>query len=172
MEIRGKLSLMRSLDDERAVRLASGGIVDQNELARILARYASTRPEIEVIWLFGSQAEGTSRRTSDVDLAFQVVRPPAPEDEIGYRAARAREDEALVGFPVDVALLSSRLPVPLLWNVLRVPTVLYEKEPGQAATTGAFLRGLCRDEWPRTDRRWERAQQKLKGWSRHAANIP
>ncbi|HET6383492.1 MAG TPA: nucleotidyltransferase domain-containing protein [Armatimonadota bacterium] len=161
---------MRSEDDERAARLAAGRIIDRDELVSVLREYARARPEIQVIWLFGSQAEGAARRTSDLDLAFQVVPPPAAEDEIAYRAARARELEALLRVPVDAVLLSPALPVPLLWNILHTHTVVYEREPDQAATTGAFLRGVCRDEWPRLERRWERNRRELQKWAEDAPN--
>jgi len=154
---------MRSEYAEWAARQSAGGIVDPSTLAAALRDYASSRPEIQSIWLFGSQAQGVARSTSDLDLALQVWPAPSVVAEIEYRAERAREIETLLGIPVDVVLLSAALPLPLLWGILRTPRVVYEKHPGQAACTGTFLRGLCRDQWPRIERRWERTERWLNG---------
>src|SRR5438105_15021390 len=101
---RGRIDLMFRDEQERARRQAGGGPVDLEAARRKLAVYAAARPEIEAIWLFGSQARDQSRRSSDLDLAFQLSLRPPREEEVFYTAERAREIEILLDRPADVVL--------------------------------------------------------------------
>lgn len=159
-------------DAERAARLSAGAILDVAKVDPILAAYASSRQEIQAIWMFGSQVEGNARTTSDLDIALLLQPRPVSVEEPTYRAERERELEALAGLPVHVVLLSSNLPLALLWSIVRHPHVSYEREPGSAAAVGSYFRGLCRDQWPRLERRWARTDQWLKGLESHAAAGP
>lgn len=137
---------------ERARRRTAGGPVDLDAARSALAAYASARPEIEAIWLFGSQARNEPRRGSDLDLALQINPRVPREEEVFYTAARAREIEALLGTPVDVVLLSRDLPLPLAWEIIQSPRILFERKTGLTESFGSHLRGLCRDQWPRLER--------------------
>jgi predicted nucleotidyltransferase len=41
-----------------------------NEILKHITNYASEVDDIEVIWLYGSQAKGTSHSNSDIDIAM------------------------------------------------------------------------------------------------------
>ncbi len=153
---------------ERAERLAWGGPVDLARVGQLIREYAVARPEIDAIWLFGSQARAAARSGSDLDLALQLSTRPGPDSEIQYRGDRMRELESLLKHPVDVLVLSPELPLPLLWEILSRPLVLFEREPELAASYGTYLRGLCRDQWPRVERRWDRTRNWLEEQSEHA----
>lgn len=160
---------MRTSDEERAYRLATGRVISAGALSLLLQVYASGRPEIEAIWLFGSQAQGRARPTSDLDLAFQVTPRPVDAEELAYRSDRTRELEELLGIPVDAVILSPELPLPLLWEILHYPTVLFERAPEAALAYGSYLRGLCRDQWPRLTRRHERTRRWFESVTQHAS---
>lgn len=42
-------------------------------LQEALARWAATKPTIEVMYIFGSRAKGMARPSSDLDLAFDFI---------------------------------------------------------------------------------------------------
>jgi predicted nucleotidyltransferase len=141
--------------------VAAGAVLDLPTVTSILRDYTPGRPEIEAVWLFGSQRRQDARSTSDLDLALQVRPRPPVEREIADRAEWARELEARLRVSVDVVLLSPELPLPLLWEIVGHPAILYEKYPGVGASYGAYLRALCRDQWARLERRWERTRRWL-----------
>jgi predicted nucleotidyltransferase len=116
-------------------------------------------PQVQAVWLFGSYARGESRRTSDVDLAVMTEREAALDHS--HRSDLIDEAERLLAVPVEVVLLHADLPLPLLWEILSRPVLLYARDPEDAAAFASGLRGLVREDWPRLERRWERAMKWL-----------
>jgi len=41
-----------------------------NEILKHITNYASEVDDVEVIWLYGSQAKGTSHNNNDIDIAI------------------------------------------------------------------------------------------------------
>jgi len=83
--------------------------MDRAELADLVA---INIPEVELIYLFGSQADGTARPDSDIDLAFKSRVKIDPVD--CYRsaqeiAARVNRDVDLVDLDQAGALLAKEI---------------------------------------------------------------
>jgi predicted nucleotidyltransferase len=121
----------------------------RSELRALLAG----RPDILVALLFGSQARGTAREESDVDVAVLApgVDLVALAAELGARLQRT----------VDVVDLSDP-GVPLLEAVINDGELLCEGKPGAGATWRA--RALATLE---TDRPWFARMRDA--WLRHVA---
>lgn len=79
------------------------------------------RSDVELALLFGSQARGDARKTSDVDVA--LLGSQADLLEVGAQLSRAS------GLEVDVLSLADP-GVPLLDELLRDGIVLHEARPG------------------------------------------
>jgi uncharacterized protein len=99
------------------------GEADSLLVARLRAALAPF-DELRLALLFGSQARGTARAGSDVDLAVDA--PSALLGEIGGRVSEAVNTE------VDVVPLGEA-SIPLLRELIRSSTVVYEKTPGAGA---------------------------------------
>jgi predicted nucleotidyltransferase len=66
-----------------------------DEVRRILAQYLPSR----TVFAFGSRAAGTSRRTSDLDLAVEGAEPLSLDERVLIREAF---EESWLSFRVDV----------------------------------------------------------------------
>ncbi|RMG29119.1 MAG: nucleotidyltransferase domain-containing protein, partial [Gammaproteobacteria bacterium] len=86
----------------------------REDLASRLRPVFERHPEIEAVWLFGSQAEGRSRPDSDLDVA---VAADAPLDTAQKRALIEQLAEA-TGRPVDLVDLHTA-GEPLLGRLLQ-----------------------------------------------------
>lgn len=86
------------------------------EVAERLIRAFASHVEVAAAWLFGSQARGTARRESDVDVAVLFARDPAPT-LIGAGSDLAAELEHALGRPVDLVVLN-RASADLVHRVL------------------------------------------------------
>lgn len=77
------------------------------DLTQRLRLAVAARPEIRLVYLFGSTAAGTARPASDVDVAilFDELPAPATLDVLAERL------EAAVGRRVDVVVLNSASPL-------------------------------------------------------------
>lgn len=79
---------------------------------------------LDVLWVFGSEARGTARPDSDVDLAALFQRPPQ-----GLEIFDARTDlEALLHRDVDLVDLDQASPI-LGMQVLRYGRLLADRNP-------------------------------------------
>jgi predicted nucleotidyltransferase len=98
-----------------------------NGLEQRLADLLVTAPEEYVaVYLFGSQARGTAKEDSDVDLAFWRRSPSAPTlDEQPY--LYADQLSAALGKPVQLVELN-KAPPDLLHEVLRDGRVLLDRD--------------------------------------------
>jgi uncharacterized protein len=98
------------------------------------------RADVRVAVLFGSQARGTAREDSDVDVAVD-----APEADLLALGATLA---AAVGREVDVVALEDAT-IPLLEHLVRDGAVVHEGHPGDGALWRS--RALASLE---TDRPW------------------
>jgi predicted nucleotidyltransferase len=102
-------------------------------------------PEVRLALLFGSEARGTARRDSDVDVAVE-----APLAALSQVAAAL---SARLGVEVDVVRLETA-NIPLLEALISDGVVLHEAKPGAGALWRS--RALAQLE---TDRPWYRRQR-------------
>lgn len=94
------------------------------QLVKNLGSALSSFTELSLALLFGSQATGRADAKSDVDLA--VVAPESILPAISAKVSDA------VGREVDVVSLGDPT-IPLLRELIRDSSVVYEKVPGQGA---------------------------------------
>jgi uncharacterized protein len=89
-----------------------------------LERYLEQRKDLAFAFLFGSEARGTARKHSDIDLAVYFIPPQrAPvefEDEVYYPGEQEIWDalEALLHREVELLVLN-RAPAPVAAGALR-----------------------------------------------------
>ncbi len=56
-------------------------------LGQILSSYLQKKPEVKLVYLFGSQVSGLTNRLSDIDVAILVDKmPEGPSYPYGYKA--------------------------------------------------------------------------------------
>lgn len=100
------------------MRVVLGVEVDQEQLTAICDRYG-----IGELKIFGSQAQGTARPDSDIDILYTL----RPGRRLGWEIEQFADELAdLFGHPVDLVSLRSLHPL------LR-PSVLAEAQPVYAA---------------------------------------
>jgi predicted nucleotidyltransferase len=102
-------------------------------------------PEVRLALLFGSEARGTARTDSDVDVAVD-----APSTSLGQLAAAL---STRLGTEVDVVRLDTA-SIPLLEALIADGIVLHEAKPG----AGALWRSRVLAQLE-TDRPWYRRQR-------------
>lgn len=90
---------------------------------RVLAR----KYRLSLIVLFGSEAQGKGRPSSDVDLAVWVEKLMTPSKELSLFAELG---ECFPGRVADVALLNGASPL-LRFEVARTGKPLFEVRPGE-----------------------------------------
>jgi hypothetical protein len=90
---------------------------------------AAASEGVVAAYLFGSEARGEARPSSDVDLAVLFAQlPPAT---LAHPAVRlAGEMERRLGRPVDVVVLNTA-PVDLVHRVLRDGRLLLDRDPSR-----------------------------------------
>jgi len=98
-------------------------VLDPSQLQRIAERL-DARFGLDALWVFGSEARGTVRRPSDVDLAALFRRPPSKVELL-----EARDELAdLLGRDVDLLDLEQVSPI-LAMQVLRHGKLLVDTNP-------------------------------------------
>lgn len=110
-----------------------------------MAEVLATFPEVRLALLFGSEARGTARPDSDVDIAVD-----APSASLGQIAAAL---SSRLGAEVDVVGLGPA-SIPLLEALISDGIVLHETKPG----AGALWRSRVLAQLE-TDRPWFRRQR-------------
>jgi predicted nucleotidyltransferase len=83
-------------------------------------------PRVAAVYLFGSQARGTSRADSDVDLGI-LYRAKPPSTLLGQPFAEQVELSAAVGKPVDLVVMNTA-PADLVHRVLRDGQLLLDAD--------------------------------------------
>jgi uncharacterized protein len=113
-------------------------------LKEVLTRALGARPEVLDAYLFGSQARGDARPTSDVDVAVYVDRGLAGDPPYGYAAELTSVLMAALGCDrVDVVVLNDAPPL-LYHRVLRDGVRLVSREPrATAAREGRACSRYC-----------------------------
>jgi len=144
------------LDEDRRLATKNVTLAEIREAAR---EVAALHPAVEAVWLFGSYARGEQRPTSDVDFAVMTSQELARD--YNHSADLEEAFERRLGVPVDVVLLHTDLTLPLIWEALSHSQLLFARDPQDAHAFASGLRALVRDEWPRLERRWERARKRL-----------
>lgn len=86
--------------------------------------FAAHASGIDAVYLFGSQATGRAKATSDVDLGVLFSRPPEPALGNAPHRLEAELEERL-GQPVQLTPLNGA-PVDLVHRVLRDGRLLFE----------------------------------------------
>jgi predicted nucleotidyltransferase len=81
---------------------------------------------VDVLWLFGSEARGTARPGSDVDLAVLFHRRPTSPELL----SAASELTDLLDRPVEVVDLDRASPI-LAMQVLRYGRLLVDRKPAR-----------------------------------------
>lgn len=132
------------------------------ELIRRLETYYRAQPPVAAAYLFGSQARGTARPGSDVDVAV-LFRPSVPPlDRLDARVDQMRELEDLLGARVDVLDLREVSPV-LIHQVLRDGVLVYEADPSERLHFEVGARRRYFDQQYRHQRHLQAVLKALKG---------
>ena len=155
---------MRRWEEDRPLAARK---VERSEIEAAVLGLLERVPQVQAVWLFGSYARGEERRTSDVDLAVMTSRELAEDWEHLSDLRRVLED--LLPVPVDVVVLSPNRPLPLLWEILSRPVLLFARDPQGAEAFASGLRAMVREDWPRLERRWEKTRRWCEGLTR--ANV-
>jgi len=99
--------------------------LEPQQIAVQLAAYEQTRPEIAAVYLFGSQAKGTARASSDVDVGLLLADDFDLHRNYKYRLEQMMALATLLHKPVDVVILN-RAPLVLRHQVLKYGRCVYE----------------------------------------------
>lgn len=102
-----------------------GSKADEDLVTRLQASLAD-HPEVAAAWLFGSQARGTARPDSDLDLGL-LFREDPPPTLAGLRFDLRDELTEKLGRQVDLVVLNAA-PVDLIHRVLRDGLLLVEND--------------------------------------------
>jgi uncharacterized protein len=86
-------------------------------------------PEIEVIYFFGSRAQGRATTTSDADIGI-LLRPQPYGLEYKSQLLTALDQMASLSDNVDLTILNTAGTV-LKYQVVKHGTVLFERVPGK-----------------------------------------
>ena len=113
-----------------------------NDIKAELTRFLSSRPDILVAYLFGSQARGTQSPMSDIDIGLLVDKDRTDDSGYGYRAGVTTDIMSVVKTDaVDVVLLNDAPPL-LAHRAVRDGIVLHSKD--EAARIAFEVRTLNR----------------------------
>lgn len=103
----------------RAPGQAAPGKMDmREEWLRGLRSWASGNDSVRELWLFGSRAQGRSRRDSDVDLALALMPPRGKNDDpafgnyVALKSEWKRQLEEIVGRHVSLEPIVPDMPGP------------------------------------------------------------
>jgi uncharacterized protein len=101
--------------------------MNADDLEKAMRRaFATARPEIVAVYLYGSRARGTATARSDVDLALLYNPPPAATLE-GQPFDIEAELERGLGVPVEIIVLN-HAPVDLVHRVLRDGILVLDRD--------------------------------------------
>lgn len=112
----------------------------QHRLLGALRSALARGPALRFAILFGSQARGTARADSDVDIAFMPTEPLTMAQE----HALAAELERAAGTTVDLVPVADA-PMALRWRIARDGIVLCSSPP-HAASRFLAETGIAHDE--------------------------
>jgi len=96
----------------------------QDEALQQAADFLDQRFGLETLWLFGSEAQGTSRPDSDLDLGALLTRRPSTLERLDAQTELAE----VVRRPVDLVDLDAASPI-LGMQVLKHGRLLTDRNP-------------------------------------------
>ncbi len=111
------------------------------ELRQTIERVLASGPPLRLALLFGSQARGSARRDSDVDIA---ILPTDPALSLSAENLLVAELERALGASVDLVRLD-RVEEALVWRIARDGVVLLSNPRWEAARFLARA-GIAHDE--------------------------
>jgi predicted nucleotidyltransferase len=114
-------------------------MVTQEQIDRIIS-FLEERFGLDTLWLYGSEAQGTSRPGSDVDLAALFRRRPESLEVLDART----DLEEILHRDVDLVDLDQTSPV-LGMQVLRYGKLLVDRNPGRRHDAFGRILGLYED---------------------------
>ena len=100
-------------------------------------------------YLFGSQARGSARATSDLDIGVLLKREAARADPLGLRLGG--DLERLLGEAVDAVVLNTASP-DLVHRVLRDGIILLDRDPAARIRFEVATRNAWFDLQPHLER--------------------
>ena len=114
-------------------------LADVSELAEALRQSLAGRPQVLLAILFGSEARGTARAESDVDVA--VLAPGADLTRLEADLTHA------LGREIQVVSLEAT-SLPLLHAIVRDGIVVYQRRPIDEARWRAHALSELDTDWP------------------------
>jgi uncharacterized protein len=114
-------------------------MVTQDQIDRIVG-LLDQRFGLDTLWLYGSEAEGTAKTDSDVDLAALFRRRPQPLEIFDART----DLEEILHRDVDLVDLDQVSPV-LGIQVLKYGRLLVDRNPGRRHDAYGRILGLYED---------------------------
>jgi predicted nucleotidyltransferase len=94
--------------------------------------YLASHEEILSVYLFGSQAEGCARRSSDLDLAVLLRSGPEQSQYSDHRLRLLNELSILFPQQLDLIILN-QVPPLLQFQVLQKGQLLFDRDPDARA---------------------------------------
>jgi uncharacterized protein len=103
---------------------------EPSPLDRRIAEVRSGFPEVAAAWLFGSEARGTARPDSDVDigLVFRERGATALDHDQALLIIAARLEAVTPGRPIDLVVLEPQGPI-FFHRVLSEGRLVYDADP-------------------------------------------
>lgn len=114
-------------------------MMTRDQIDRIVD-YLDRRFGLDTLWLYGSEAQGTAKPDSDVDLAALFRRRTEPMDVFDART----DLEEILCRDVDLVDLDQTSPV-LGMQVLKYGDLLIDRNPGRRHTAFGRILGLYED---------------------------
>lgn len=101
--------------------VAMAGAISDMQRAELLDVLRHHSPPLEAVHLYGSRANGTARRGSDIDIVLV-----GPIGDALLRTIAGELDESYVSVPVDVSAYATMRPGPFREEVLATARPLFD----------------------------------------------
>lgn len=101
------------------------------ELERGIHQLAKQNDDIDVVWIYGSMADGTATKTSDIDIAIAFCSFPHDQLERLARPDMLASEwmKNLCQFNRKISIVDiNKIPIPLAWEVVNSNYVIYEQK--------------------------------------------
>ena len=107
--------------------------MDKKLLALIseIQRLAKSNEDISVVWVYGSQADGTNIKLSDIDLAVafsHFIKDPI-ENQIRIDRLKTDWENQLQVQQNQLSIIDiNNIPIPLAWEIVQTDCIAYENQ--------------------------------------------
>ena len=91
----------------------------------------SAQKNVAAAWVFGSEARGRQKKSSDVDIALLLEDVPSGSERVALRSGLASALSPLFGREVDIVILNTAGSL-LKYQVARDGKILFERHKGGA----------------------------------------